>query len=321
MYGYRGYVPGRSYMASKPAKYGMKFFWICDSLNGFVLKGLIYAGKNGEHRQTGLTQNSVEELSIPFHHTSRNIYMDRYFTSFSVVSFLLEHGLTAVGTVTASRRDVPAVMKTVKGRERFSSKTLYEHQKKVLLLSYVPKKNKGVLMMSSFHQKLDIQTETEDKKSQLIIGYNSGKGSVDIMDSRIEDFTCKRKTNRYAMLMLFNIIDISVNNAFLLFAYNSPKMEKKAFMKALSEQLAHENIISRFNNPKVYSQTKDSFSHFGLSSRTGSGLPPSITASSRPRKCQDRGCRKSTRVSCYTCSKFVCCEHKVTRHSCFQCDH
>ena len=138
--------------------------------------GLSIRWKNGENRQTGLTQSLVEELSTPFHHTNRNIYMDCYFTSFSVVSFLLEHGLTAVGTVTASRRDVPAVLKTVKGRECFSSKTLYEHQKKVLLLSYVPKKNKGVLMMSSFHQKPNFRTEMEDKKSQLIIDNNSGKG-------------------------------------------------------------------------------------------------------------------------------------------------
>ena len=320
LYGYRGYVPGRSYMASKPAKYGMKIFWICDSSNGFALKGLIYAGKTGEHRQTGLTQSLVEELSIPFHHTNRNIYMDRYFTSFSVVSFLLEHGLTAVGTITASRRDVPAVLKTVKGRERFSSKTLYEHQNKVLLLSYVPKKNKGVLMMSSFHQKPNIQTETEDKKSQLIIDYNFGKGGVDIMDSRIEDFTCKRKTNRYTMLMLFNIIDISVNNSFLLFAHNSPKMEKKTFMKALSEQLAHENIISRFHNPKVFAQTKESFRHFGLSHQTAVFSPQS-TMGSKPTKCQERGCRKSTRINCHVCLKCVCCDHKITRHSCLQCNH
>ena len=319
LYGYRGYIPGRSYMATKPAKYGIKIFWICD-VNGFALKGIIYTGKVDGQRQTGLTLKLVKDLSIPFHYSSRNIYMDRYFTSFEAVSHLLDHGLSAVGTVTASRRDVPVIFKAVKGRECFSSKTLYEHSKKVLLLSYVPKKNKNVLMMSSFHQKPEIHIDREDKKSQIVLDYNSGKGGVDIMDSRIEDFTTKRKTNRYTMLLLFNVIDVSVNNAFLLFSYASPTLEKKTFMKNLSAQLAYENMTRRCQNPKVFAQTKDSFYRFGLPMQISPITNAACTANTaRPSKCQEKGCRKSTRIKCQMCNKCICSDHGITIHACSSC--
>ncbi|KRX35125.1 hypothetical protein T05_9344 [Trichinella murrelli] len=36
------------------------------------------------------------------------------------------------------------------------------------------------------------------------------------MDARIEDFCCKRKTNRYIMLMLYFIVEVRINNAFSL---------------------------------------------------------------------------------------------------------
>ena len=36
--GYRGRIPGRTYMPSKPRKYGLKIFWACESSIGYALK-------------------------------------------------------------------------------------------------------------------------------------------------------------------------------------------------------------------------------------------------------------------------------------------
>lgn len=36
LYPFRGYVPKRSYMPSKLAKYGTIFFWICDARDGYA---------------------------------------------------------------------------------------------------------------------------------------------------------------------------------------------------------------------------------------------------------------------------------------------
>ena len=37
--GYRGRIPGRTCIPSKPRKYGLKIFWACESSSGYALKG------------------------------------------------------------------------------------------------------------------------------------------------------------------------------------------------------------------------------------------------------------------------------------------
>ena len=41
--GYGGKISGRTYMPSKPRKYGVKLFWLCEATAGFALKGMIYS--------------------------------------------------------------------------------------------------------------------------------------------------------------------------------------------------------------------------------------------------------------------------------------
>ena len=50
---YRSKIPGRTYMPTKPRKYGVKFFWLCEATTGFALKSIIYSGRKsdwGPHR-------------------------------------------------------------------------------------------------------------------------------------------------------------------------------------------------------------------------------------------------------------------------------
>ncbi|KRX76756.1 hypothetical protein T06_1818 [Trichinella sp. T6] len=61
-----------------------------------------------EEQNESLDSNQMKQLAQPFLNPNRNAFMDHYFTSFSTVEYFLEHGLRAVGTVFAHRRDVPA---------------------------------------------------------------------------------------------------------------------------------------------------------------------------------------------------------------------
>ena len=51
--GYRGKISGRTYMPTKPRRYGVKFFWLCEATTGFAVKSMIYSGResdSGSHR-------------------------------------------------------------------------------------------------------------------------------------------------------------------------------------------------------------------------------------------------------------------------------
>ena len=239
LYGYKGYVPGRCYMPLKPAKYGVKIFWLCDALNGYALESYLYSGRQ-ETRAVGLAKNVVLHLTERFSGTGRNIYMDRYFSSHELFVLLLERNLTATGTIQSNRRDVPFILKTARGRERFSSKFLWDHNNRVVMTSYVPRRGKNVLLMSSSHTSEEISSR-EDKKPVIIMDYNLGKGGVDVMDSRIEDYSCKRKTSRYPLIFLFNMLDIALLNSFLLMEMTGYSKDRRSFIKAVADQLAKEN--------------------------------------------------------------------------------
>ncbi|KRY05906.1 hypothetical protein T12_1896 [Trichinella patagoniensis] len=113
--------------------YGVKINWICDAENGYALKG-------SEEHQIGLASTNIGQLAEPFVNSNRNIFMDRYFTSYSAMQHLFELGLTAIGAVFAHRRDVLACLLKVARRDFYSTLAVSMHNKKITMISYVPKK-------------------------------------------------------------------------------------------------------------------------------------------------------------------------------------
>ncbi|KRY41561.1 Nuclear valosin-containing protein-like [Trichinella spiralis] len=92
----------------------------------------------------------------------------------------------------------------------YSTLAVYENNKKVTMINYVPRKNSNnVLLLTSCHAKFKIDNQRDDKRSNITNDYTLYKGGVDSMDARIEDFCCKRKTNRYTMLMLYFIVELA----------------------------------------------------------------------------------------------------------------
>lgn len=83
----------------------------------------------------------------------------------------------------------------------------------------------------------------------------STKGGVDTLDKMLRGFTCKRKTNRWPMVMFFNMVDVAALAAFRLYelcnpSWNSNKSEKrKIFLKELAFDLAKKEMENRCKNP------------------------------------------------------------------------
>ena len=46
--GYRARILGKTYMPSKPRKYGLKIFWACESSSEYPLNAIAYGGKEGD---------------------------------------------------------------------------------------------------------------------------------------------------------------------------------------------------------------------------------------------------------------------------------
>ena len=105
--GYRGKIPGRTYIPSKPRKYGIKIFWLCEAKSGFPLNASIYVGKVGNEVYRNLGKDVVLELCQPYNGSGWDVVTDNFFTSHSLAVALLKVNLTLLGTIRCNRKEIP----------------------------------------------------------------------------------------------------------------------------------------------------------------------------------------------------------------------
>jgi hypothetical protein len=162
--GYRGQIPGRTYMPSKPRKYGIKIFWICESESGFALNGIIYTGRQpNQPIHQNLGKHIVEQLASPFYYTGRNIVCDNYFTSHELAVELITKNLTLLGTIRSHRKEIPQYLRSTDNRPCYDSRFVFDHQAKIIIASYIPKKNE---MCYCFRQEIIPMQLTIRKKAK-----------------------------------------------------------------------------------------------------------------------------------------------------------
>ena len=57
---------------------------------------------------------------------------------------------------------------------------------------------------------------TSDQKPSIILFYNNAKDRVDTLDKMVRSYSTKHMTQRWPLVLLYNMIDISANNAFII---------------------------------------------------------------------------------------------------------
>ena len=164
-------------MPSKPGEYGVKIFWLCDASVPYAFIEKIYVGKQpGAATEKNLGQNLVLYLTAPIQNTGRNVTMDNFFTGIQLANMMLHRRLTIVGTVRKCKREVPECMKAAKSREPKSSTFGFDEQ--LMMTSYVPKRNKAVILLSSMHHDVIIIEDDAQKRPEIIHFYNITKMEI-----------------------------------------------------------------------------------------------------------------------------------------------
>jgi hypothetical protein len=123
LYPFRGRCAYRQYMPSKPAKYGLKFWLLCDSDDYYCYNMMMYTGSEPNQGDRSFGEFITMTLSEPLCGSGRNITTDNYFTSLSLARSLLQKQMTLVGTIRLNKRELPQNV-TAK-QELFSSRFLF----------------------------------------------------------------------------------------------------------------------------------------------------------------------------------------------------
>lgn len=246
---FRGRCGFVQYMPQKPHKYGIKIFWSCDAENHFAHNAEIYSGrKPNQPPETGLALKIVHKLLEPFYGSGRNVTVDNFFTSIPLAEQLLLKDLTLVGTLKKNKPEVPPAFKLA-SRDIHSS--LFGFSGLLTMASYIPKKGKNVLMLSSMHHSSEIDQNSAKRKPEIILYYNKSKGGVDAMDQKLGNYTCRRQTKRWPVVLLYNMLDVATLNGFIIFTDHNPTRfgnhldVKRLFLSELAVQLTRPHMIER----------------------------------------------------------------------------
>lgn len=170
--------------------------------------------------------------------------------------------------------------------------------------------------MSTLHHDSTI-SDRHDKKPHMVLDYNATKAGVDTLDQLVSTYTSKRKTNRWPMIIFYNMLDISAYNAFVLWTsinpdWNKNKLTKRRlFLEELGKSLVAPLITSRRSMPKTEEALKMVKKYQGISqSQTPSSSVSSVAVVKRARCkfCSSKNDNK-TNIVCGKCSKHICKEH------------
>src|SRR5687768_8913197 len=207
-------------MKSKPARYGIKVWVLADASTCYVWNFQIYTGKELKKGKRGgllaeknqgkcVVLDLVEGLGA-----GRGVTTDNYFTSLELAKELLKKNLTIVGTIRKNQIEVPHQLLPSKTCLVYLS--IFVENDDAMLVSYVPKKNKCVILLSTEHNEPTCSSQ-ESKKPDVILHYNSTKGGVDSIDWMIQHYTCQRSTRHWPVAAFMNFLDIAAINAYVLF--------------------------------------------------------------------------------------------------------
>ena len=190
LFPFRGLTKFTQYIPSKPAKYGIKAFWACDTSNAYPLQDQIYTGKTTDGlRQVNVGEQTVLTLVSLYKGSGRNVTTDNFFTTMKLAKVLNSWNMTLVGTVRKNKRFQTSNIQPTMERPVYS--TNFAYHRDAAVCSCMQKKKKAVVLLSSIHMSGEVE-EIQSAKPEKIKYYNKTKGGVNTMDNMVGEYTVKR---------------------------------------------------------------------------------------------------------------------------------
>jgi hypothetical protein len=315
---FRGKCVFRQFNIKKPAKYGIKIFSLTDARIPYSYNLEIYVGTQpeGPFVLSNKPVDVVKRLVHPIKGSGRNITFDNWFCNYNLVSDLKAMKLSMVGTLRSNKPQIPLAFKRKRKEEKSS---IFGFQKDATLVSYVPKQNKNVFLLSSLHFDGKIDDETgNQKKPEIITFYNHTKCGVDVVDQMCAAYNVSRATKRWPMVIFFSMLNTAGINSQILFTSNKNKVKsRRDFLRQLAVSLMQDNL----NRRRTSNTGLPVHISGGLKRRFCDSAVPTNSTQSQPQEqrrldclpCKEEKRRRLTQYKCHLCGKPLCLQHSRMR--------
>lgn len=219
--------------------------------------------------------------------------------------------LTVSGTLKQNKPQIPEEFKP--NRRCPVESALFGHNEGKTICSYVPRKGRVVVLLSSMHH--DQKISTQKRKPEMIIDYNATKGGVDALDQMCANYSLSRRTRRWPMYVFYAIWNIvGVNAAVLLQCTKqldeTNDLKRRELLQKLGMNLVKPHIQRRDVRP-LSRELRDVVVKLGGTPLTSTSSEPEPMRKTRCYMCA-RNVDKKTKIVCEKCSKHVCPNHRFS---------
>lgn len=286
---------------------------MCDARTWYTQTMEIYLGNQpeGPYKVSNSPTEVVKRLVRPIEGSGRNVTADNWFCSFPLADELQRKNLTLVGTLRKNKKELPPELVSTQKREIKSS--LFAFRENVTAVSYVPKRGKNVILLSSMHFDDAIDPTTgDDKKPEIITMYNMTKAGVDTVDEMCATYSTSRRCRRWPLVLFFRLLDIAGINAQIIFSSNNPSHDviRRMFLREVGECLIKPGIRKRINSQYLTKDLRAKAAKLSGVNEENQGQTLRERAP-KPGRCTicPRKKDKKTNAYCCKCYEVICVKH------------
>ena len=246
---WKGHLSMRVYDPQKPIKYGVKFYFLCESKTGYVLNFIIYRGVASTMRD--IVFNLLDRHLQKGHH----IFMDNYYNSVDLAEELYQNGTHVSGTLQLVQ-GAPEYLKNLAqncslapGEMAFRKKanTFVLCWQDVRLVTFITT-GYDVSTEEFVHRRQVkrgdklIGEETTMQRPKIVKQYANYMEGVDRFHQLINYHAIARRTYSWTKKTIFYLLHVGLLNAYFLyrqFSKDRMKMPLKAFQEEIADCLLY----------------------------------------------------------------------------------
>lgn len=316
---FRGRLSWKQFIPSKRSKCGVKSYVMCESNSSYILKSVIYTGKETEKaplEDVSITTAIVMNISEKLLHQGYTLVMDNFYNSPELFKLLSSSQTNAYGTLRANRKGLPENFSKIKLKKDEAACWVKEG---LVVIKWHDKKD--ISLISTCHD-VSFQ-ETVNKiggkkiKPQIVIDYNKTMGGVDRADQQMSTYSLMRQQQKKYYKKIFrHLLDQCLLNAYILYKkYTNKNAEHLAFFTTLVGQIlkAHQTEdepSAKRGRPVIQ---KSLFGDTTPTRLTGRHFPSIVPATDNKKNstrrccvCSAKGVRKESRYCCQECDVGLC---------------
>lgn len=315
---FKGRLSFKQFIPSKRSRFGIKTYVLCDCETGYVLDFIVYTGKDSEIYNTedlGISGAIVTTLLTPYLNKGHLLFVDNWYSSPDLFTYLHLNKTNACGTVRGERLGMPQFQQELEvGQTETCNDTTS------LVVRWVDKRQ--VLMITSEHVdemvdsgKVHYQTAQKIMKPVCVQEYNFNMGSVDRSDMMLSYVESVRRTQKWYKKFFLHLIDLAVLNSHAIYLSKTGKKPTlQEFHLEIVRQLLEDNMQTQTPRQKTGGRPSPGDPPLRLTQRHFPTCVPSTDKKEYPtRQChvckhtsRREQARRESRYMCEDCGVALC---------------